>query len=113
MLDKAQGRRDPEIEHSPEGYCTYYTANVFETIVSGIQEYLRKRFQDFYKTLLKQMVKIFDFKSWPKAFNGSLAERKWGLKEVQEMARRVLPFFQIYGRTRREIGFCFGNEISS
>ena len=45
-------------------------------LVSGTQEYLRKRFQDFDKTPLKQMVNIIDFKSWPKAFNGSLAERK-------------------------------------
>ena len=86
LLDKPDGRHDPEIEHTPNGYSTYYTENAFETIADGTQEYLKKRFQDFNKTPLQQMVAVFNFKDWPKSFNGSLAQRKWGLKEVQEMA---------------------------
>ena len=84
ILTKPDGRRHDGIDHTASGYEKYYTENAFGTIVSGTQRYFTKRFEDFEKTPMKEMVTIFDFKSWPKAFSG--INRKWGLEEVTTMA---------------------------
>ena len=83
ILDKPVGRRDAEIEHNAESYHSYYMEHCFETIVTGAQDFLASRYSAFKKTPLKEMVKIFDFKGWPKSFK---EEKRWGLQEVKDLA---------------------------
>ena len=80
ILNKPEGRNIQDIEHTPEGYETYYMG-MFETIVSNTQKYIKKRFADFEETPLKQLVALFDIKSWPKSFKEN---KKWGLEELRE-----------------------------
>ena len=44
---------------------------IFEKVISAVQVYLDTRFSDFDKTPLKEMVKIFNTKSWPSSFRGT------------------------------------------
>ena len=80
-LDKPGRRCTEPIEHSAEVYEKYFTENAFEIIIAGTERYLEQRFEDFNKTPLKELVKVFNFKEWPKSFSGE--NRKWDLEEVK------------------------------
>ena len=79
ILTKPKGRRDVNIDHTPEAYQEYFTTQKFVIIVEGTQNYLRKRFRDFENMPLSCVVKIFNYKDWPKSFHSN---KKWGLTEV-------------------------------
>ena len=84
FIKKPDGRRDKSIDHNPVSYKDFYYDNAFENIVTSAQRYLEKRFEDFRLTTpLKQMVKLFDFKAWPKGFKAD--NRKWGVQDLMEL----------------------------
>ena len=62
ILSKLSGRRRLNIEHLPSAYEAEF-GKVFEVIIAETQRHLRKRFENFNKTPLNNIVKIFDFKS--------------------------------------------------
>ena len=76
-LDKPGGRRAEPIEHSAEDCDKYFKENTFEIIIAGTERYLEQRFEDFNKTPLKDLVKVFNFKEWPSHFQVKIESRVW------------------------------------
>ena len=85
VMKKPTGRRAPDIENTPDGFQMHFS-DIFEKIITAVQEYLDLRFMDFTKTPLREMVKIFDLKRWPSLFPGTQLKRTWGDEEVVSLA---------------------------
>ena len=79
------------IHHTPEAYKEHFTAESFEKIIDGTKRYLKKRFNDFENEPLHSLTIIFDFKQWPKSFDGS-NEKKWGFDTVRNLAGYVSKY---------------------
>ena len=84
-LKKPAGRRAREIENTSQTFKEHF-ADTFEKVISAVQDYLDTRFSDFDKTLLKEMVKIFNTKNWPSSFRGTPEKRTWRNEEVSSLA---------------------------
>ena len=85
VLKKPAGRRAREIENTSQSFKEHF-ADTFEKVISAVQDYLDTRFSDFDKTLLKEMVKIFNTKNWPSSFRGTPEKRTWRNEEVSSLA---------------------------
>ena len=96
-LDRPDGRRAAKVAHTPEAYKEHFTAESFEKIIDGTKRYLKKRFNDFENEPLHSLTIIFDFKQWPKSFDGS-NEKKWGFDTVRNLA----GYFSKYGYISEE-----------
>ena len=68
ILEKPDGWRDLKVDHNPKSYASFYKETCFQKVTTGAELFLQKDYVSFKKTPLKEMVKIFDYKEWPKFF---------------------------------------------
>ena len=90
VLDRPGGRRSDIVQHDPKSYMRYYLDNAFSNMVEDVQKYLKTRF-DAYDSdeTLSLMTRIFYYKVWPSSFKGSPELRRWGVSDVEALAKKM------------------------
>ena len=65
-----QNERHKNIDHAhkAKGYEKYFSP-IFDKIIEDVQSHNEKRFKDFNEEPLRHMIKIPNFKLWPKIFD--------------------------------------------
>ena len=71
ILEKPYSQRDAKVDPNPKSYASFYKETWFQKITSGTELFLQNLYESFKKKPLKEMLKIFDYKEWPKSFTES------------------------------------------
>ena len=84
ILEQPRTRQNTMKDMKTSQECKVIYDECFDNILEGADDYLNVRFSDFSKPPLKDLIKLFGYKSYPTSFKSNM---KWGFDELENILR--------------------------